>query len=49
MFEISNPDSVEVNPQAVGMVSGVYFSLSNFLEDILQPTLKMSLTSGQEL
>ena len=35
------------NPQAVGMDSGVQFSLSNFLEDILQPTSsKMSPTSN---
>ena len=26
------------NPKTVGMDSGVQFSLSNFLEDILQPT-----------
>ena len=26
------------NPQAVGLYSGVPFTLSNFLEDILQPT-----------
>ena len=32
-----------INPQAVGMDSGVQFSLSNFLEDILQP--KSSKTS----
>ena len=36
-----------VNPQAVGMDSGVQFCLSNFLEDILQPTSsKMSPTSN---
>ena len=35
------------NPKAVGMDSGVQFSLSNFLEDILQPTTsKMSPTSN---
>ena len=28
----------DFNPQAVGRDSGVPFSLSNFLEDILQPT-----------
>ena len=28
----------KINPQAVGIDSGVQFSLSNFLEDILQPT-----------
>ena len=36
-----------LNPQAVGMDSGVQFSLSNFLEDILQVTSsKMSPTSN---
>ena len=38
---------VECNPKAVGRDSGVPFSLSNFLEDILQPTSsKMSQTSN---
>ena len=37
----------KLNFQAVGMDSGVQFSLSNFLEDILQPTSsKMSPTSN---
>ena len=35
------------NTQAVGMDSGVQFSLRNFIEDILQPTSsKMSPTSN---
>ena len=38
------------NPQAVGWDTGVPFSLSNFLEDILQPTsFKMSPTSKSGL
>ena len=41
------PELQNFNPQAVGMNSGVQFSLSNFLEDILQPTSsKMSPTSN---
>ena len=36
-----------VNPKAVGMDSGVQFSLSNFLEDILEPkSSKISPTSN---
>ena len=36
-----------LNPQAVGMDLGVQFNLSNFLEDILQPTsFKMAPTSN---
>ena len=36
-----------LNTQAVGMDSGVHFSLSNFIEDILQPKCsKMSPTSN---
>ena len=35
------------NTQAVGMDSGVQFSLSNFIENVLQPTSsKMSPTSN---
>ena len=38
------------NPQAVGGDSGAPFSLSNFLEDILQSTsFKMSTTSNSGL
>ena len=46
-FDIRNIKSCTVNPQTVGMDSGVKFCLSNFLEDILQPTSsKMSQTSN---
>ena len=41
---------VDSNHQAVGWDSGVSLCLSNFLEDILQPTsLKMSPTSNSSL
>ena len=47
IFDFENGCKNEFNTQAVGMDSGVQFSLSNFIEDILQPTSsKMSPTSN---
>ena len=46
-FQVIFDKRFQINPQAVGMDSGVQFSLSNFLEDILQPTSsKMTPTSN---
>ena len=54
VFFYAEPESIsadvkssDVNTQAVEMDSGVQFSLSNFIEDILLPTSsKMSPTSN---
>ena len=37
-MEHKDKNMIILNPQAVGRDSGVQLSLSNFLEDILQPT-----------